>query len=89
MHLCHRLDRGAHCERALFGVAGDIGGRLTFEAHTQAVENEYRRATVLSLDYVPGLRDPEAGSPARQRRGNHGAGGIKPPLWRCRGSNIS
>jgi hypothetical protein len=55
VHLYHGFDRCTHSEWTLFGLTCDIGARLTSEAVTEAVEDEYRRAIVLSLDYVPGL----------------------------------
>jgi hypothetical protein len=70
-------------------LAGDIGARLAVKTCADSVENEYCRAIIFSLDYVPGLRDTKAGNPARQRGRDKGSGGNKPPLWRCGGSYIS
>jgi hypothetical protein len=55
VNLYHGFDRRTYSEWILFGLAGDIGARLTSDRSPDAVENEYRRAVVLSLDYVPGL----------------------------------
>jgi len=41
VHLCHGFDRCIHSEWILFGMAGDIGARMTSETLTDAVENEY------------------------------------------------
>ena len=55
VNLCDGFPRSAHSERTLFGVAGDIGKRVTSDGSHDAVENEYWRTIVLSLDYVPSL----------------------------------
>ena len=88
MHLRHEFDRRIRSEWILVGMTGDIGGRMTSKTLTDAVENEYGRAIVVSLDDVPGLGDTEAGNPAGQRRRNLGKGGIKPPLWWRSGSSV-
>lgn len=55
VNLCDGFSRRAHFERTLFGMEGDIGERLASDCSHDAVENEHRRAVVLSLDYVPSL----------------------------------
>ena len=41
VHLDHGFDRRTHSEWTLFGLAGDIGARLTSDTDTEAVEDEY------------------------------------------------
>ena len=41
VYLCHEFDRRIHSEWILFGMAGDIGGRMTSETLTDAVKDEY------------------------------------------------
>ena len=40
VYLCHEFDRRIHSEWILFGMAGDIGGRMTSETLTDAVKDE-------------------------------------------------
>ena len=55
VNLHHGFDRRTHSEWTLIGLARDIGARVTSDRSPDAVENEYRRSIILSLDYVPGL----------------------------------
>ena len=41
VNLCDGFPGRAHSERALFGVAGDIGKRMASDCSHDPVENEY------------------------------------------------
>lgn|SRR5215469_4066775 len=88
VNLCHGFDRCGDWKWTFFGLASDIGAGLSSEPSPEAVEDEYRRAIALSLDYVPGLRDSELRKLAGQWSGNFGARGSKPPLRGRSGSNV-